>query len=290
MSLFIGNLSRETREKDIEDLLSPYGKCKINFKGTFAFASFEETKEAEKAKEELQSKKLCGREINIEWCKSKPRGERDRERERYKERDRDRDKDNDRDKGKCFNCNKYGHYARDCPESDSRRRYADKRKSHGLYHRYKRSHSRSSRSRNNHHYYSSHKRRWRDELERNDRNRSRSSSRNNRYNMRKRKISDYVGGDKNSFGSKSRSRSISKNKSRSRNVEKDRDKDRDRDRDRGNRYRDRDRDNYRNVNNRNKSNSREKYYDKKDKNNNDNNNGLDDSWGCENEKVEDLKE
>ena len=216
MSLFIGNLSRETREKDIEDLFSPYGKCKINFKGTFAFAAFEEEKEAEKAKEELQSKKVCGREINVEWCKSKPRGDRDRERERYKERDRD----NDRDKGKCFNCNKYGHYARDCPEQDSRRRYVDKRKSHGLYNRYKRSHSRSSRSRNNH-YYSSHKRRWRDDLERNDRNRSRSSSRNNRYNERKRKVSDSAGGDKNSFGSKSRSRS--KNKSRNRNVEKDRD-------------------------------------------------------------------
>ena len=286
MSLFIGNLSRDTREKDIEDLFSPYGKCKINFKGTFAFAAFEEEKEAEKAKEELQSKKVCGREINVEWCKSKPRGERDRERERYKERDRD----NDRDKGKCFNCNKYGHYARDCPESDSRRRFFDKRKSHGMYNRYKRSRSRSSRSRNNH-YYSSHKRRWRDELERNDRNRSRPSSRNNRYNGRKRKTSDSAGGEKNSFGSKSRSRSISKNKSRSRNVEKDRDKDRDRDRDRerGNRYRDRD--NYRNMNNRNKSNSRERYYDKKDKNNNNNNDkGLDDSWGCENEKVEDLKE
>ena len=44
------------------------------------------------------------------------------------------------------------------------------------------------------------------------------------------------------------------------------------------------------MNNRNKSNSRERYYDKKDKNNNNNDKGLDDSWGCENEKVEDLKE
>ena len=65
MSLFIGNLSYEITEKDIEELFSKYGKCKINFKGAYAFAAFEEQKEAEKAKEELNSKKLGNKEINI---------------------------------------------------------------------------------------------------------------------------------------------------------------------------------------------------------------------------------
>ena len=287
MSLFIGNLSRDTTEKDIEELFSKYGKCKINFKGSYAFAAFEDQKEAEKAKDELNSEKLNGRQINVEWCRSKPRGERgndrgryrdgERERERNSDRERDRDRDNNREskdyRGKCYVCNKYGHYARDCPDSVPRRKYADKRKSHGFYSRYKRSKSRSSRSgsRSRNYYYSSHKRKsWREEEDKN--NRSRSSSRNrsnNRYdNCKKRKDSD-TWGEKNSFGSKSRSWSRKRSRSRSKGK---------------NRYRNK----YRNNDDRNRSNSREKYYDKKEKSNG-GNASLDD-WGEENEKVGDVKE
>ena len=171
MSLFIGNISRETTEKDIEELFSNYGKCKINFKGTFAFAAYEDEKIAEKAKEELNSKNLNGKEINVEWCKSKPRNREDRDRGHYsrgrgyRDGDRENFKDSKDMKGKCFICNKYGHFARDCSESDSRRKYVDKRKYRGFYNRYRRSRSRSrSRSKSRNHYYSSHKRRsWRDE-------------------------------------------------------------------------------------------------------------------------------
>ena len=278
MSLFIGNISRDTTEKDIEDLFSKYGKCKINFKGTFAFAAYEEEKIAEKAKEELNSKKLNGREINIEWCKSKPREPRDREeRERYSRGrgHRDGERENIRDskdmKGKCFICNKYGHFARDCPESDSRRKYIDKRKNRGFYNRYRRSRSKSkSKSRN---YYASHRRRtWRED-EKN--NKSRSSSRNNyKYNDRRRKNSGSCG-DRNSFGSKSRSWSRSRSRNRSRSRSKSRNEDRNRDRN-GERYKnidDRGREREREG-----SNSREKYYDKKEKSNGANNACTDEAW------------
>lgn len=265
MSLFIGNISYETTEKEIEELFSKYGKCKINLKRSYAFAAFEDHKDAEKAKEELNSKKLGSKEINIEWCKSKPRGERERD------RDRDRTHDSKDIRGKCYNCNRYGHYARDCPDYNSRRRYIDKRKSHAPY-KYRRSRSRS-RSRN---YYSSHKRRgWRDELDRN--NRSRSSSKNNdRYYGKRRRDSDSWG--RNSFGSRSRSWSKSRSKSKSRNKNGDRDRDKDRDRDR-----------YRNMGSRSRTNSREKYYERKEKSNDRNWNENDDNWGYE-KKVEDLKE
>ena len=127
MTLFIGNISYNITEKDIADLFGKFGKCKINFKRHYAFAAFEDKKDAEKAKEELNSKKLGSKEINIEWCKSKPHGrdremmERDNSRD---EKDNSRDSDRDREeyhpkefKGKCYICNKYGHYARDCRES-----------------------------------------------------------------------------------------------------------------------------------------------------------------------------
>ena len=297
MSLFIGNLNYEITEKEISDLFLKYGKCKINYKGSFAFATYEDQKEAEKAKEVLNKKKIGSREINVEWCKSKPRNRDNRDRDRDRDRD-NRETDRYRNykdiKGKCYVCNKYGHYARDCP--DSKRRYVSSKKYHGQYSRYSRRSRSPSRSKNN---YSHKKRSWRNDLDR-----SRSSSRkNNRNYDRRRKVSDSW--EKNSFGSKSRSWSRSRNQSRSkskswrkngdkkggdRSPEKNRERSKDRERDG-----DKDRDKYKcsrsQSRNRSKSTSwnRENSYDKKDKINGGKEHS-EDSWGCEKEKVEDLKE
>ena len=309
MTLFIGNISYNITEKDIADLFGKYGKCKINFKRYYAFAAFEDKKDAEKAKEELNSKKLGSKEINIEWCRSKPHGrdkefmERDNSRDEKDSRDSERDRDEyhpNEFKGKCYICNKYGHYARDCRES--RRRYTNSRKSYGQYSRYRRSRSRS-RSRNN--YYSYRRRSWRNEIDR-----SRSSSRNNRrYHGRSRRRDDESWGN-NSFGSRSNSWKRSKSRNREKNGDRDdngrdrgrskrddrsrrEDRSRDRNEDRERDWdKDRNEDRYNNKsNNMSRSNSlnKEKYNNKKEKSNGGNENS-EESWGIKKKKAEDLKE
>ena len=69
MSLFIGNIANLITAKELEDIFSKYGKCKINYKGAYAFAEYEEDKEAKIAKEQLQNKEINGQNLNIEWGK-----------------------------------------------------------------------------------------------------------------------------------------------------------------------------------------------------------------------------
>ena len=38
MSLFIGNIANAITAKELEALFSKFGKCKINYKGAYAFA------------------------------------------------------------------------------------------------------------------------------------------------------------------------------------------------------------------------------------------------------------
>ena len=156
MSLFIGNIPKDMTQKELESLVNEYGTCKLSFKGSFAFANFEDEKAAQNAIEGLNTKKLYGRELNVEWCRSRPK---------------------DRDlRGKCYICDKSGHYARDCPNDrrDRRRSYAPPK------YRNSRSRSRGSHSRN---FYHSRNGNFRNSLDR----RSRSSSRENgKYRKRRR--------------------------------------------------------------------------------------------------------
>ncbi len=91
MSIFIGNVSRTITETDLQKAFGEYGSCKINFKGTYAFAEFENEKEAEEALTNLKGKNLGGRTINLEWSKkSKNFDSTKKRRSRSPRRDRDR--------------------------------------------------------------------------------------------------------------------------------------------------------------------------------------------------------
>ena len=99
MSLFIGNIANAISVKDIENLFLKYGKCKINYKGAFAFAEYEKEADARLAKEELQSKDINGQSLNIEWSKKS----------KYYEEKRRIDPT---PRGRCYYCERTGHFPR----------------------------------------------------------------------------------------------------------------------------------------------------------------------------------
>lgn len=106
MSLFIGNLSKSITSSELEKTFGDFGSCRINYKGSFAFAEFENEKDAEDALENLQSKEMGGRRINIEWSKKSRRFDESKRRRRSVS---PRRKD-----GRCYNCGSKGHFLRDC--------------------------------------------------------------------------------------------------------------------------------------------------------------------------------
>ena len=129
MSLFIGNLSSKTTKEELTDLFNKYGKCYIKHKGSFAFAEFEEEKDASKALDALKGKSVHERDMNIEWSKSSNKFEGSHHRHRPSRYSPF--------KGKCFNCGHHGHFARNCPK--------DRRRSHSGRRSYRRKNSYDSR-------------------------------------------------------------------------------------------------------------------------------------------------
>ncbi|XP_034065323.1 serine/arginine-rich splicing factor 6-like isoform X1 [Gymnodraco acuticeps] len=83
--VYIGRLSYNVREKDIQRFFSGYGKLmEIDLKNGYGFVEFDDNRDADDAVYELNGKELCGERVIIENARG-PR------------RDRDRDRDGDRD-------------------------------------------------------------------------------------------------------------------------------------------------------------------------------------------------
>ena len=110
MSLFIGNISKTVTSSELEKLFGEYGSSRINYKGSYAFAEFDHEKDAEEALDNLQSKDIEGRKINIEWSKKSRKFDESKSNRRRRSVSRDRG----RNDGRCYNCGRKGHYLRDC--------------------------------------------------------------------------------------------------------------------------------------------------------------------------------
>jgi RNA recognition motif-containing protein len=107
MSLFVGNISNSITVPELEGVFAEYGKCKINYKGSYAFAEFENEKEAEEAFEHLQNKAMGGRQLNIEWSKKSKLYDETKVRRRKRS-------SSDKKEARCYNCGHRGHFSRDC--------------------------------------------------------------------------------------------------------------------------------------------------------------------------------
>jgi len=79
--VYVGNIPNDCREQDIESFFSGYGRIKqVMLKRGFAFAVFEEIRDAEDAVKELSGKKLRGERVKLEFAKGEKRGS---DRDRY---------------------------------------------------------------------------------------------------------------------------------------------------------------------------------------------------------------
>eukprot|EP00638_Chattonella_subsalsa_P011562 CAMPEP_0117785170 /NCGR_PEP_ID=MMETSP0948-20121206/5108_1 /TAXON_ID=44440 /ORGANISM="Chattonella subsalsa, Strain CCMP2191" /LENGTH=79 /DNA_ID=CAMNT_0005613993 /DNA_START=87 /DNA_END=322 /DNA_ORIENTATION=+ len=72
-TLFVGNISYSARPDDIADEFKRYGRCFFDLKQNFAFAEFDDERDAEDAKTALDGRLFGDGRISVQWGK-KQRG------------------------------------------------------------------------------------------------------------------------------------------------------------------------------------------------------------------------
>lgn len=145
MSLFIGNLPRDADEKDLHDLFDKIGSCTFRFKGNYAFVDYKDEKDADQAIKELNDSDFGGSRISVQFSKKSEKYDASKDRRPDRGGDRGGDRGFNRDsRGPprrdgdsggpkvCYNCQKPGHFARECRERRrSRSRSNDRRGGRG---------------------------------------------------------------------------------------------------------------------------------------------------------------
>eukprot|EP00026_Physarum_polycephalum_P015534 Phypoly_transcript_16240.p1 GENE.Phypoly_transcript_16240~~Phypoly_transcript_16240.p1 ORF type:complete len:131 (+),score=14.48 Phypoly_transcript_16240:37-393(+) len=97
--LYVGKLSYRTRERDLEDLFSKYGKIiNCELKHGYAFVEFDDDRDAEDAIRGMDGVEVDGANIVVESSHGGRRSSRGGGSDEA-----------------CYSCGGRGHWARDCP-------------------------------------------------------------------------------------------------------------------------------------------------------------------------------
>ncbi len=78
MSLFVGNISKNIDQRQLEKAFISFGKCKIDKRTSYAFIEFDDEIDAEDAKNKLSGQDFGGLRINVEWSKRSGKYNRER--------------------------------------------------------------------------------------------------------------------------------------------------------------------------------------------------------------------
>ncbi|CAN8074694.1 unnamed protein product [Agarophyton chilense] len=136
MSLFAGNVSLRASPDEIRSFFSKFGPCRVDVKRGYAFIDYDNSRDAEDARNETNGKDFYGMKLNVEWSKKHiartsglagPAVDSERRRtSRYADdrRPRDYDRDYDRDHRRRYD----SAYDRDRYDRDRdyERRYRDR--------------------------------------------------------------------------------------------------------------------------------------------------------------------
>ena len=75
MTLYVGNLSRMTRTRDLEDYFDRFGECEIAYKKdsrgdheSFAFIKYKHKDDAEDAKYKMNRKMFLSKKMVVQWA------------------------------------------------------------------------------------------------------------------------------------------------------------------------------------------------------------------------------
>ncbi|KAK3726506.1 hypothetical protein QZH41_014248, partial [Actinostola sp. cb2023] len=101
--LFVGRLSKETKQRDLENVFYLYGKLsRCDIKYAYGFVEYEDARDAEEAMNRENNRRLFGSKIVVEYVRSKERG----------------GPVSDIKAGdECFKCGRLGHWRSSCTES-----------------------------------------------------------------------------------------------------------------------------------------------------------------------------